>query len=197
MARLANRVEREKVVLVNVVVRAQIVQAREQHLGLRVLVRHAHHDDATSVVVIKVNTLCDFAARDGKKDGPAPTVARLAVVVQRYGRLDDIFRLDKHELALEQLGDHALAIPLCNRALHVGVRGEEADDAVGHDRGQGNEQVAEIAHDAVVVALVKCRADRALVRAAGHDHGEDGFPRVVHGHGERLADRWGEPRSFG
>jgi len=63
--------------------------------------------------------------------------------------------------------DHAF--PGGDDILHVDVRREEARQAVGHDLGKLDQDVAKIANDCGVVAHLVPRRNRHLIRSARND----------------------------
>ena len=91
---------------------------------------------------VKVDAFRHLAPGNAEEDGPAPGVARAAVVVQRQRRFHDVGRLDKHELALLQLL-RARGIMKGESKYYVSLAHTQAD--VDHAIAAWTEAVAELA----------------------------------------------------
>ena len=102
---------------------------------------NAHENAATSVMIVEMDAFRNMAPNDAQQHSPLSLVARLLVVVHRQVALVDIPTLDKQQLVVEQVAQHAVFVPLAQEQLQVRVAGEEADDAVGHDSGQLHQHV--------------------------------------------------------
>ena len=61
------------------------------------------------------------------------------------------------------LVDDSLVVPGGDHCLHVEVGGEEADDAVGHDRGHVRQQGAVVADHSRVLASLELGRQRHLL----------------------------------
>ena len=91
---MPHSVEREKVVFADTVRLAQELEAGFEDAGLSVLERHADAEHGAAVVVVEVDALGDFAARDAEQDGAAAVAAGGAVGFEREGGLLRVRGLD-------------------------------------------------------------------------------------------------------
>ena len=124
-------------------------------------------------MVVEIDALGDFAARDAEQDGAAAVAAGRAVGFEREGGFLAVGRFDEDEFEFPDLVEDAHALPHADDGFHVEVRGEEDDEAVWGDFAELHEQGAVVAHDAGLVADLEAGGDGGLVRPAGHDHGEE------------------------
>ena len=101
----------------------------------------------------------------------------------RGGRLGEGSRETRRRRERAHPLEDAERVPLAHDLLHVRVRGEEGDHAVGHGGGDVEEQLAVVAHGGGLGAQVKLGRERRLVGAARHDEREDDVAREGHGEG--------------
>mmetsp|Transcript_8128 Transcript_8128/g.22362 ORF Transcript_8128/g.22362 Transcript_8128/m.22362 type:complete len:252 (-) Transcript_8128:1272-2027(-) len=166
-------------------------------------------------MTIEVDALRHLATRNGEEDSTAAAVARALVVLQGERGLHDIGCLDVDQLVLKHavenrrqpcpgaasaavaaaraLGARRLC-PLADHLLHVKVRREEGDHAVGHVLGHLNEELAVGAYGRVLGASLEARAQRSLVSGAAEDEWADTVPAKRHS--ERAHDAGGEAQEL-
>ncbi len=109
---------------------------------MRILDWKAHHDHTTAVMFLKVDTFGDLATRNGEVNRPTTDVTRFTVFLQSLLCLHHVLLLDKQKLVSHQLFNNTQVKPLLQQMLHVHVRWEEAQYAVGYDPCQADEQLA-------------------------------------------------------
>ncbi|GIX65787.1 cytoplasmic protein Cyt16 [Babesia caballi] len=160
-----------------------------------VLEGHADENHTPAVVAVEVDALGHLPPANGEEQPAATDVAGLAIVVERQGRGDDVLGLHENQLVLHYRGDDAALVPVGHNLLHVGVAGEEADDAVGDVPAQLDEQAPVVAEHGDVVAQVELGGHLQLVGALGDDEGAEAV--AVHGHGQRLGERGSEVENLG
>ena len=71
-------------------------------------------------------------------------------------------------------------MPLAHNLLHVGVRGEEGDDTIGHRLRALEQQLAVVAYGRRLGARVEFGREHRLVGAARHDERADHVSRKRH-----------------
>lgn len=138
LRRVPHRVEGEEVVLADAVRLAQELESRLEDARFRVLERHPDAQHRAPVVVVEINALRDFSSRDAEQDGAAAVAARRAIRFQRQRRFLAVRRFHQDELELPDLVQDAHALPHADDGFHVKIGGEEHDDPVRRDLGEGH-----------------------------------------------------------
>ena len=131
LARLPHCIERQEVLVTDLVVFLEELHASSQVPTQRVLERNAKDYDASAIVSSEVNTLGDFTSSDREKYGTSAIVTGLLVIFERQNCFQVVLSLNENEFVLEHALQDAHFIPLDNHVLHVLVAREEADHAVG------------------------------------------------------------------
>mmetsp|Transcript_13987 Transcript_13987/g.39215 ORF Transcript_13987/g.39215 Transcript_13987/m.39215 type:complete len:286 (+) Transcript_13987:470-1327(+) len=174
LGHLADRIERQIVLLANVKVGLDVLQPGPDHPRQRVVVRDADHHHGPSVVQVKRNRLRDVATGHREKD-PAPArVAGGAVVVQgNRVELEVVLGFHKDELPLGHFPHNAGGVPLANEHLHVAVGWKVHHHTVGDAADQVHQHLAVVPYASHREAfLVSGRHDQ-LVGPPGDHEGVD------------------------
>ena len=165
---LTHGIEGEEVCIADLVVFLE-----EEHAGAQVsrggvLEWDSKHHDTPSIVACKIDSFRHFTASNGEKHSTSAIVTSLLVVLKSHDCLFVVFGLDEDQFVLEDALENAHLVPLDNHMLHVPVRREEANHAVGHDSTELFQEVAIVPNHSSVLSLLELRAHMNLVKTLGH-----------------------------
>ena len=106
-------------------------------------------------MVVEIYTFRDLASSDTEEDSASAVATRCAIGFESQRSFLCVGRFNEDEFVFPDFVEGAHALPCADYKLHVKVRGEEDDDAIGGDFGEFQEQRAVIAHNTGIIADLK------------------------------------------
>ena len=126
-------VERQEVVLANTIRLAEELETGFQDTRLGVLEGNSHAEHSAAIVMVEIYTFRDLPSSNTEEDSASAVAARCAIGLKSQRGFLCIRRFDEDEFIFPDFVKGAHALPRADYKLHVEVRGEEDDDAVGGD----------------------------------------------------------------
>lgn len=155
---------------------------------MRILNWKAYHDDATSIVTLKIYSFCDLSSCDSKKDTSSANIACLTILFETILCFSRIFLFNIHIFVFNKFVNDTRLFPMFENMLHVDIGGEKAEDTVRDYLTKTSKQVAISDRDFNVITRNIFRAEILLIVSLTKDDGTDRITSDLYVN--RLTDNW-------
>ena len=108
---------------------------------MRVLYWKAHHDNASAIVSLKVDTFCDFASGDCQKYASSTDITGLSIVFETFLCFSGIFFFDEDVFGVDEIIHESTLFPMFEDMLHIQIGRKEYEYTVWNYLAETSQQL--------------------------------------------------------
>lgn len=140
---------------------------------MRVLYWKAHHDNASAIVSLKVDTFCDFASGDCQKYASSTDITCLSIVFETFLCFSRIFFFNEDVFGADEIIHEPTLFPMFEDMLHIHIRREEYKDTIWNYLAETSQQLPIRIRNFYVASRSVLRTEILLIECFAQNDGTD------------------------